>query len=301
MEKTYTDITNVDYGIGADIVNEASKNLGLINRLPVEKIEGTTVKLTVRTGLPTVSFRGYNEGVVPSKTAHETRDFSTAYIDSKCVIDVALAEATKDKARLMDDESISRYEATLSHVEEQTFYGVTADAKGFPGLIAQMDNTTAKVVDATGTANKTSVFFIKEDRRDGVSLILGKNSPLTMRDEWKEEAVEDEDGNTYDAWTNKVSGFIGCRLANKKNCVRIKNIGTAAGKGLTDDLLFKGLEKFTTSNKGRPTAIYMTSRSQEQLRAARQAAITTGAVAPLPTSWNNIPIVITDAISNAEA
>ena len=54
-----------------------------------------------------------------------------------------------------------------------------------------------------------------------------------------------------------------------------------------------------------PNAIFMTLRSLAQLQASRTATSPTGAPAPFPTgvagvAGNNIPIYVTDAISNTE-
>lgn len=50
-----------------------------------------------------------------------------------------------------------------------------------------------------------------------------------------------------------------------------------------------------------PNYIVMNRRSAAQLRKSRTATNATGAPAPWPTEIEGIPIIVTDAIGNAEA
>jgi hypothetical protein len=296
------DVTKNQFGIGAPIVDEASKNHPEVAILPVDTLSTTTAKLTVRSGNGTASFRNFNEGVAPQKATYVTRTFELAAIDHPVEVDILLYNAAEDKARLMISETQAGLEAVFELISKSVWYGKDATigggAKGFEGLVTQRN--TDLDVDATGTSAKSSVFFIYADVSNGVSLLLGNKAPLTWGDP-VEETIRDTDGNSYRAMTNRISGFVGVRLANKKNLVRIKNIGTAAGKTLTDTLLYKAYEKFTTDNAYRPSHAFATARSIEQLRSSRTATTADGAPAPLPVSViNGIPLVTTSAISNDE-
>jgi len=167
----------------------------------------------------------------------------------------------------------------------------------FPGLIAQM--LSANEVDATGTTAKSSVFFVRI-ARETCQFLFGNGTTIDLQPEWKEETVLDSNNLPYQAMTNWLNGAVGARLANKNSVVRIKNIGTAAGKTLTDAHMFSAYEKFTTALGAEPTHIFLTPRSREQLRASRTATSPNGAPAPLPADWNGIPLIASSAISNAE-
>ena len=296
---TLLDIKKLNDGVGFDLVEENVLLCPELRIIPAEVISGAEMKLTVRTDLPTVGFRNLNEGMARSKSQYEPRVFSCADISGQIAIDLGVYRRALDPLRLQQAEASGFMEAAFRHVAKQFWYGTTNDAKGFPGIIAQMLADAAHEVDATGTTAKSSVYFVRV-ARETCQFLFGNGTTIDLQPEWKEETVNDASGNPFQAMTNWLNGAVGARLANKNSVVRIKNIGTAAGKTLTDALMFSAYEKFTTALGAEPTHIFLTPRSREQLRASRTATTTNGQPAPLPTDWNGIPLVASSAISNAE-
>lgn len=297
---TLLDIQKLNAGVGFDIIEENVLLAPELRIIPMDLIAGTEMKLTVRTDLASVAFRKLNKGTPRSKSKYEERIFQCADISHQVAVDSQLVRKAIDPARLLENHMSGAVEAAFRHVGKQFWYGVNNDAAGFPGVIAQM--LAALEVDATGAAAKSSVFFVRV-ARETLQFIGGNNNALTMAPEWTEDTVYDTDGNPFQAHTNWLNGAIGARLANKNACVRIKNIGTADGKKLSDILMYQAYEKFTTALGAEPTHIFMTPRSQEQLRASRTntGSNEKGNVPTLPSDWNGIPIVKTSAISNDEA
>ena len=296
---TLLDIKKLNDGVGFDLVEENVLLCPELRIIPAEVIAGAEMKLTVRTDLPTVGFRNLNEGMARSKSQYETRVFSCADISGQIAIDLGVYRRALDPLRLQQAEASGFMEAAFRHVAKQFWYGTTNDAKGFPGIIAQMLADTAHEVDATGSTSKSSVYFVRI-ARETCQFLFGNGTTIDLQPEWKEETVIDAKGNPFQALTNWLNGAVGARLANKNAVVRIKNIGTATGKTLTDELMFSAYEKFTTALGAEPTHIFLTPRSREQLRASRTATTTNGQPAPLPTDWNGIPLIASSAISNAE-
>ncbi len=297
--QTLLDIKKLNDGVGFDLVEENVLLCPELRIIPAEVIAGAEMKLTVRTDLPTVGFRNLNEGMARSKSQYETRVFSCADISGQIAIDLGVYRRALDPLRLQQAEASGFMEAAFRHVAKQFWYGTTNDAKGFPGIIAQMLADTAHEVDATGSSAKSSVYFVRI-ARETCQFLFGNGTTIDLQPEWKEETVNDASGNPFQALTNWLNGAVGARLANKNSVVRIKNIGTATGKTLTDALMYQAYEKFTTALGAEPTHIFLTPRSREQLRASRTATTTTGQPAPLPTDWNGIPLIASSAISNAE-
>lgn len=297
--QTLLDIKKLNDGVGFDLVEENVLLCPELRIIPAEVIAGAEMKLTVRTDLPTVGFRNLNEGMARSKSQYETRVFSCADISGQIAIDLGVYRRALDPLRLQQAEASGFMEAAFRHVAKQFWYGTNNDTKGFPGIIAQMLADTAHEVDAGGSTPKSSVYFVRI-ARETCQFLFGNGTTIDLQPEWKEETVIDEKGNPFQALTNWLNGAVGARLANKNSVVRIKNIGTVAGKTLTDALMFQAYEKFTTALGAEPTHIFLTPRSREQLRASRTATTTTGQPAPLPTDWNGIPLVASSAISNAE-
>ncbi|MEI8341779.1 MAG: major capsid protein, partial [Verrucomicrobiota bacterium] len=171
-----------------------------------------------------------------------------------------------------------------------------ADAKGFPGLIASYDADN-KTVDAGGAAAKTSVWFVKFGERD-VQFVLGENSVLQMSP-WRVESLDDDNGKKFPGYVADLTTWIGLQFVNKHSAVRIKNIGTADGTTMNDNLAFEALTKFPADVT--PNYYFMNRRTLEQLRRSRTHVTSPTGVPTLPDNVGGIPIVITDSIVNTEA
>ena len=295
---TLLDIKKLDEGIGYNIIEEVIHLAPELRILPSETITGTTVSLTVRKGLPGVSFRNYNEGTARTKSEYETRTFQTYVLDHQVAVDAQLVKNAKNPGRLLENHAAGVLEATLKKVSDQFYYGVASDAKGFPGIMAQYQADADHELNVAGATAKTSVWMVSLGR-EKLEFLFGNNSTLNFADTWTLETVYDQEGKPYQAWTNWMTGNIGFRLANKHAAFRIKNLGTDTGKGLTDNVLFEAYEKFTGLGL-EPNHLFMTGRSREQLRKSRLATNEKGNPSPLPIEWEGIPIVRTGGISNAE-
>ena len=158
---TLLDLAKLDAGVGYPIIEESVKSAPELRVVPASTILGTTMELTVRTGLPSVAFRDANQGVARSKSKYETRTFQTHILDHQIAVDEQIVNGAKDRGRLLENHVIGVMEAAMQYVGSQFYYGTGHDAKGFPGLLAQYAADTDHTVDAAGAANKTSVWFLK--------------------------------------------------------------------------------------------------------------------------------------------
>ena len=298
---TLLDIAKLDAGIGYPLIEEAVKLAPELMVVPADTILGTTMELTVRSGLPSVRFRNANEGVPRSKSTYETRTFQTHILDHQVAVDEQIVNGARDKGRLLENHASGAVEAAMQYIGSQFYYGTGNDTKGFPGLLAQCKSDAAHTVDAAGAASKTSVWFLRLGR-ECVEFLFGNGQTIRLNDTWDLETVYDDNGNPYKAYTNWMKGRIGMRLANKNCAVRIKNLEEAGSnkKTLNDSLLYSAYEKFTEFGF-EPTHIFMNGRSREQLRNSRTATTSNGTPAPLPTEWEGIPIIRTASIANDEA
>ncbi len=298
---TLLDIAKLDAGIGYPLIEEAVKLAPELMVVPADTILGTTMELTVRSGLPSVRFRNANEGVPRSKSTYETRTFQTHILDHQVAVDEQIVHGARDKGRLLENHASGAMEAAMQYIGSQFYYGTGNDTKGFPGLLAQCKSDAAHTVDAAGAASKTSVWFLRLGR-ECVEFLFGNGQTIRLNDTWDLETVYDDNGNPYKAYTNWMKGRVGMRLANKNCAVRIKNLEEAGTnkKTLNDSLLYSAYEKFTEFGF-EPTHIFMNGRSREQLRNSRTATNSNGTPAPLPTEWEGIPIIRTASIANDEA
>jgi hypothetical protein len=297
---TLLDLVKLNAGAGFEIVNEVGKLKPELSVLPVDTITGTEMELTVLKTLPTVSARKINQGTSAAKGEWENRIYQCATYDVPVDVDRAVYDRAKDKGRLLMQMTEPVMEATLFALCRQIYYGIGADPLSFPGLLAQTETGPTHVVDATATSAKTSVWFLATGVNKVCWLIGqdGAGAPA-MLDTWRDVDLVDANGKVFPGLRNYIKARPGLRVANKNAVVRIKNLGTANGKTLTDALMFQALRLMNDLGQ-EPTAIFMNARSREQLRASRTATNAAGAPAPLPRDFEGIPIYVTNAISNDE-
>lgn len=295
---TLLDLAALDAGVAHSIIEESVQIAPELRVVPADIILGSTIPLTVRTDIPTASFRWANEGVARSKSKFEQRVFQCHTLDHQVAVDTKIVADARDPARVLLSHALGAMEAAFRTVSSQFYYGTGNDAKGFPGLISQAKTAATHVHDAGGSTAKSSAWMVRLGM-ESLEFLFGNGTTIDFDEDWKIETIYDADSNPYQAWTNWMMGNIGLRLANKNSAVRIKNLGTDTGKGLTDDVLYSAYELFTGFGH-EPTHIFMNGRSREQLRKSRTATTTDGNPPPIPEQWNGIPIIRTAGITNAE-
>jgi hypothetical protein len=293
---TYLDMARVGSGIAYPLIEENVQHAPELTVVPASPMIGDSMTLAVRTDLPTVAFRRYNEGTARSKSKFATRVFQAMPLAHQIAVDKEMADNQVDRGRFLQSHASGVMEAKLRLISHQFYYGTGEKAdKGFPGLIAQVPDDARHTVDATGAAVKTSVWLLGLGP-EKVEFLLPGGRTANLQGDWPVETVYDDDGNPFQAYTNWLNGSIGMRVANRNCAIRIKNIGIADGKTLNDSLLYKAME-LADELKFTPTHIFMRGRSLEQLRSSRTPHNDKGDPVPLPTTWEGIPIIRTQGIS----
>lgn len=300
---TLGDVAKSDSGIGAPIIDETIVSTPELSVFPVDTIIGDTVSLSVQVGNPTVAFRIANNGTDSKKGVFESRVFQTAIIDEYIEVDInGVLNAAKDPARLLSSHAASVTKAVMDHMVYQSWYAGTnqagADTDAAPGILAQSATNSNHVVDATGTTAPTSIWFL-ELGLYSLDHIYGNNTTLNFGEDWIETDGTGANGKKLRVLQNWISGRFAPRLANKNAAIRIKNVSTDSGKGATDTLMAKAMEKAVSLGM-RPNAIFMTPRSQYQLQASRTTYNPAGLPAPLPQEYEGVPIYGSINLSNAE-
>jgi len=260
-------------------------------------IKGISYKVIVRTNLPRGGFRGANEGVTPVKSEYANKTFEAMIFNPRWDCDKAVAQADEDGVEAViarEAEGIMR--GSLIHLGSQFYYGESNDAKGCPGLLAQYD-ADRMTVDATGEgAATTSVWAVKWGPQY-TQWLWGNDGQLALS-EVLEQSKTAQGGGEYTALVQEILARVGLQVGSRHSVARIKNISAAAGKTLTDALMFKLLNKYPAGLQ--PDMFLMNRDALEQLRASRTATNPTGAPAPIPTEVGGVPIKATDSITFAE-
>jgi len=262
-------------------------------------IMGRQYKTLIRTGLPSVGFRNANDGTDATKSSHEERLVETYIMSPNWWADKAVADSSEDGwESVMAEEADAHLEGAISTLGSQFYYGRAngGDTAGSPGLMDVYDSTNMEV-DAGGSTALSSVWFVKFGPKY-VQWVFGQGGAMSPTDVTLQR-VTGSNSKELTAYFQEMTLYPGLQCKSLRASCRIKNLGTDAGKGLTDDLLGSALSKYTPGI--RPDAIFMTTRSREQLRASRTATNTTGLPAPTPDNFEGIPIAVTGSITESES
>lgn len=293
--------------------------------VPSRQIRGTSYRTVSRDTYPGVGFRAANAGVTYTKSTFLNRLFETFVFSGNIRADVAVMSAYEDGPEAYKAiEASGVMKQAMIEIGQQFFYGVSTDAKGFPGLeafhTAFSTELTARsvdtiVVDAGGTTAGTgsSVYGVKFGEQ-GVQFVLGNGSGLTLSDWFRQMVNDGTAGQDYLAECASLNAWIGLQAANPYCVGRIKDCTADAGKGLTDALGQELLSKYPVGYT--PDVWFMTRRSRYQLQKSRAVYQSSGVpqrtnaagvgsagteiVAPVPTEMAGIPIIVTDSLTNTE-
>ncbi|MBN9086245.1 MAG: hypothetical protein J0J01_05015 [Reyranella sp.] len=290
--------------------------------------DGAGHKTTVRTGLPTATWRLLNYGVVKSKsTTAQVRD-ATGMLEAYSDIDKALADLNGNSAEFRMGEDMAFIESMNQGMQGSVVYGNTSvNPERFTGLGPRFSALSApsggNIVNAGGSANtNTSIWLIGWGQNTCHGLFpKGSKAGLQVRD-LGEVALYDANNNVFQGYRTHFKWDCGLSVRDWRFVVRIANINVTAGAVTTSNLvntLIAAVNKlpFVSAAGNSPppggtkpgqvnTAFYCnrTVRAALDIQAMSKAnnflTIETRDSRPY-TAFRGIPIRICDQITNAEA
>jgi len=300
-------------------LNGTDKVVGLIEenlsyapevaRFPARMIRGTSYYTVKRTGNPSVSFRGANEGVTPSKSTFAKQLVEMFILSGAVQVDLAVAQAYEDGSsayEMIEASGVMRQ--ALIELGSQIWYGVTTDAKGFPGLKAATPHGGTMCISSGGSdADKqSSVYAVRFGPQD-VTLLTGNNATFELS-AFRDQQLFDANSNAYAGRVADLTAWTGLQIGNANCVARLNNVGqdTEANDLLTDAKLAQLLDLFPVGAP--PSAFFMSRRSRSQLQRSRTVTLQSSGskvnaqtIADVPTEFAGIPIVATDCILNTDA
>jgi hypothetical protein len=311
---TLLDVAKLD---GNDtIVGLIEESLPVVPELsvfPVRQINGTSYTTVTRTGRPSVSFRSANEGVTATKSSFAQKLIECFILSARVEVDKAIIQAQKSEAASLEMlEAAGVMKQAMIEIAQQIWYGVSTDAKGFPGIKAFTPFSGAMTVNSGGSSSnvQSSVYGVKFGVQD-VTLIMGNGQVFSLTD-FRDETIYDAASAPLPGRVADLCGWVGMQIGNV-NCVsRLANVGGPAetGDGVTDAKLQSLLDLHPVGYK--PDAWFMSRRSNGGLQSARTVVINSGPgtakaagsienIAMRPESSHGIPIFESDAILNTDA
>lgn len=287
---------------------------------------------SVRTTLPTPSFRALNEGVPVTKGGTTPIEETCALLEdfSQCDRELAVMSGNIESYRLRQARP---HMIGFAHkMAQQLFYGNTlVDPKGFTGLAPRYNSlstatsqTAANVINAGGTGSNLRSIWLVGWSEETITGIYPKNTKGGLMHEDATspsagghpdgqaagQALADANGNLYMGFRDHWMWRCGLMVKDWRFAVRIANIdptaltATAASGPYLQNLMIRALETIQ-STEGVKIAFYMPrivrSFLRQQLVEKKNAFLSLseqGGTATL--NFDSVPLRRTDALNVAE-
>lgn len=238
------------YKIGTIIEILSQTNEILLDQLVVEGNLPTGHKTTIRTGLPSGTWRILNYGVSNSKSTTAPIIDTCGNLEAYALVDKDIADLNGNTAEFRASEVVAFLEGMNQQVASTLMYGNTAvNPERFTGFAPRYNTVTAataataaNVIDMGGTGStNTSVWIVTWGAQTTHGIFpRGKMTGLQHRDlgEWP---VADAAGNTFQAYRDHFKWELGLTVRDWRYNVRLCNIDTTLLNGASAANLINGL------------------------------------------------------------
>jgi hypothetical protein len=302
----------------AELLNQTNEVLE--DMLWIEGNLPTGHRSTIRTGLPSATWRKLYGGVQPSKSTTAQIDDATAMLEARGSVDLKLANLNGNSNAFRLSESIAFLEAMNQAFVTALFAGdTTLNPEQFHGLRLRYPSlsgaTAQNVLTGGGSTALTEVWLVGWGAQTIAGIFpKGSSAGLTHQDLGEQD---DFDGASpagrYRALMDRYTWDCGLMVKDWRYAVRIPNIDTAAliaqtgtqaltaGTALLS-LMSDALERLPSKGMSRPV-FYCNRLVRANLRKigmnkSNAAMGIEAAAGQIQTSFMGIPIKIVDYISN---
>jgi hypothetical protein len=284
-------------------------------------IEGnlpTGHRTTIRTGLPTPTWRKLYGGVQPTKSTTVQVTDSCGMLEAYAEVDKALADLNGNTAAFRLSEDAAHIEAMGQEMASTLFYGNEGtEPEAFTGLAPRYNSKSAQnadnIIDAGGTgSDNTSIWLCVWGPQTGHGIYpKGSIAGLQMTDKGQ-VTVENVDGNggRMEAYRTHYRWDAGLTIRDWRYFVRIANIDvsdldTVANTKNIINWMIQASERIPELGKGR-AAFYMNRRLREKLRLGILEKISSNlswetVAGERVMTFDDIPVRRCDALVNTEA
>lgn len=298
-----------------------TQNLPILEDIPIrEANNGMSHLTTVRSDLPSATYRKLYEGVEQTKSRTAQVEESIGRMEAVSEIDEALIDlegndmslrASEDSAFI---EGMSQQAATdFVYADISTsplkFHGLAPryDSLGTPAGKPTANNYLNQVIDGSGTTAdiQTSIWLIVwgPNTVHGIYPKGSKYAGLTMKDNGRQRVV-DSNGNPYWAYSTQYIWNLGLVVKDWRYIVRIANVESTAST-IDYKLFIKAYNTVPNIRAGNP--VFYCNRTAKVL--IDEAAAGKSNVfhmvedpfgRPVPSIWG-VPIKTLDSLLNTEA
>ena len=275
-------------------------------------------KTTVRSGLPSVTWRKLNYGVQPSKSTTVPVTDACGMLEAYAEVDKALADLNGNTAEFRLSEDRAFIESMNQEMQDVLFYGDTdVDPEKFMGLAPRYNDTSAAngeniLLGGGSGSDNTSIWLIVWGANTVHGIYpKGSNAGLNHEDLGR-ETLTDAAGGLYEGYRTHYKWDCGITVRDWRYVVRIANIDVSdltkdASGSSADliDLMVQALEIPRNLGLGKPVFYCnQTIRSflRRQILNANNVRLRMDEVAGKKVlTFDGVPVRRTDAILSTEA
>ena len=304
--------------IDPNIVEMLKETNEILDDMTVIEANGFTEhKTTIRSGLPSGTWRKLNYGVQPEKSRTVQIKDSLGMLETYAEIDAALAKLNGNSAAWRLSEDRAFIEGMNQNMAQTLFYGDSSlDPEKFMGLTPRYSSLSAEnamnIIDAGGTGSDNASIWLVVWGPNTAHSIYPKGSPAGLQSrDLGEDTLTDAAGGKYQGFRTHYKWDLGFTLRDWRYVVRIANIDVSdlkadatTGAALVD-LMIQASELIPSFGIGRPV-FYMSRKLRSVLR--RQMLNTKNVNLTLDTiagkrvmMFDEIPVRRTDALLLTEA
>tara|TARA_R100000750_G_C2341849_1_gene94530 strand:+ start:996 stop:1985 length:990 start_codon:yes stop_codon:yes gene_type:complete len=273
-------------------------------------------KTTIRSGLPSSTWRKLNYGVQPSKSTTVQVTDTAGMLEAYAEVDKALADLNGNSASFRLSEDRAFLESMNQTMASTLFYGDTGtDPEKFMGLAPRYDLTTAEsgdniILGGGSGSDNTSIWLVVWGPNTCHGIFPKGSQAGLKHEDLGEVTLEDAASGKYQGYRTHYKWDIGLTLRDWRYVVRIPNIDisdltadASAGAELVD-LMVQAIEKVPNLGLGR--AVFYGNRTissylRRQITNTSNVRISMDEVAGKRVlAFDGIPFRRNDAITNAE-
>lgn len=290
-------------------------------------IEGnlpTGHRTTVRTGLPTPTWRKLYGGVQPTKSTTAQITDNTGMLEAYAEVDKELADLNGNTAAFRMSEDAAHIEGMNIEHADTFFYGNEGtEPEAFTGLAPRYNDTTAangdNIIDGAGTGSDNASIWLLGWGPNTIHGIVPKGSVggLSMEDKGQ-VTIEDVDGagGRMEAYRSHYIWKCGLCVRDWRYGVRVANIDKSAltvdassGANLPD-LMFEAIELLPRAGRMGGSVrlawymnrVVLTKLRQQHTNGVANSTLTFQNLGGIPiTAFHGIPIRQCDSLAADEA
>ena len=313
-------VTDPDGGI-ADVVEILNSTNEILTDMSwMEGNLTTGHRSSIRSGLPTPTWRKLYGGVQPTKSRAVQVTDNTGMMEDYAEVDAALVGMAGDPAAFRLQEDRPHIEGMNQEFASTLFYGDESTApEEFTGLAPRYNSLSAEngdnIINGGGSGSDTASIWLICWSPQTVHGIIPKGSKAGIQQrDLGEVTIEDADGSNgrMQAFRTHYRWDVGLTVRDWRYAVRVANIDrsallvTAASGADLNDLMHQAWTELPSTSAGR-CSWYMDKSILSMLRRQTANAVSSSTLSvdmvggTMQTSWGGIPVRRCDALRPDEA